>query len=127
MNTEPSGAIVNGQCTTVDGCSVKIVNITGGRYFIRVLAMYKPVSLTVKATDAADAVKNLVGAQTLVDATGKAADVARRIQVAIPRENSDLPDYAVASMDTLCKKFLALPKGVIDDGGSDAACDVVQP
>ena len=127
MNAEPSGAIVNGQCNAAAGCAVKIVNVPGGTYYVRVLSMYKPVSLIVTATDATNAAKNLVGAQTLVDATGKAADVARRIQVTIPRENSDLPDYVVATMDSLCKKFLALPSGVVNDGGGDAACNVVQP
>ena len=128
MNADQSGAIVNGHCTAAGGCNVTVTNVPGGTYFVRVLSYYKPVALEVTAKDATNASKNFVEAQTLVDVTGAAADVSRRIQVTIPRQNYDISDYAIASMETLCKKFVALPPpfSVTDEIG-DPACKVLQP
>jgi hypothetical protein len=48
-------------------------------------------------------VLNLKGAQTLVDSTGKAQDVLRRIQVRIPTNNGyDIPDGTHAD---ICKQY----------------------
>lgn len=70
--------------------------------------MYNPVNVTISGTSGGGPV-NIKGAQVLVDATGKAADIKRRIQVRVPNQDIDLPDYVLASMDTLCKKFVLLP------------------
>lgn len=124
-----SGEIVNGQCAGVGdaaNCSVIINGLSGNYSYVRVIALYRPVSLTVTAASGATPVTDLKNAQTQVDATGKAADVIRRIQVRLPRQDVDLPDYTLSSMDSLCKKFLVLPDGVFSDGGSDASCNISQ-
>jgi hypothetical protein len=51
------------------------------------------------------------GAQAVIDSTGKAQDVLRRIQVHVPltpsSENS-LSDYALQSSEALCKRFIVM-------------------
>ena len=121
--TEPSGAIVSGNCvanTTPNDCSVTIGNINTARSYVRIMSMYNPIKVSVKAT-AGGAGVNLTGAQALVDATGKANDVLRRIQVRVPHENVDVPDYALASMDTLCKRFAVAD--IVKDDNSGGAPD----
>ena len=116
---EPSGAIVSGNCvanTVPNDCSVTISNINTARSYVRIMSMYNPIKVSVKAT-AANVGVNLTGAQALVDATGKASDVLRRIQVRVPHENVDVPDYALASMDTLCKRFAVADTVISDNSG----------
>jgi Tfp pilus assembly protein PilX len=126
-----SGAILDGKCSNGTGsntshvCNVIINGLGGiaGPIYVRVLAMYNPVKLTITGTDASGPI-GLSGAQTLVDSTGKAADVLRRIQVRVPFQDADLPDYAIASMDSLCKKFVANPDGsVVSEALGDLTCD----
>lgn len=54
----------------------------------------------------------LKGAQIKVDSTGKAQDVLRRIQVRLPLNatgsQNQLPDNALQSTDSICKRFSAM-------------------
>jgi len=129
-----SGDILDGNCSngavvnTSHVCSVTINGLAAmsaaGPIYVRVLAMYNPVKLTITGKDGAGAVAGLSGAQTLVDATGKAADVQRRIQVRVPFQDADLPDYAIASMDSFCKKFTASADGTAtSEVPADPTCD----
>ena len=127
-STTQSGAVINGQCST--GASPHYCNVTvndinapsplGGiipsKVYVRMRAIYNPVNVTISAADIKGPVK-IRGAQVLIDSTGRAADVSRRIQVRIPQQDIDLPDFTIASMDTLCKKYVlfAGTSGVIAD------------
>ena len=52
----------------------------------------------------------LVGAQSLVDSTGRSQDVLKRIQVRIPDQNSvDYPGFSLASMSGICKQIIVYP------------------
>jgi len=91
-------------------CSLTIGGAAGGLgqnfYYMRLSTIYKDVSLQISATNSAGAVQ-LAGAQIVVDATGKAQDVLRRIQVRIPQTTSQsaLPDNAMQSSEAVCKRF----------------------
>lgn len=77
------------------------------QYYMRVSSIYKDVSLQITATNGASPV-SLANAQGLIDATGKAEDVLRRVQVRIPLTGSStnlLSDYAIQSGEALCKRF----------------------
>jgi len=116
-----SGAIVNGACGPASSgdaakCNVQITGLPGVKSYVRLISVYNPVSVSIKATNSAGVpVNDLKDAQTDVDATGMAGDVVRRINVRIPRQSTDLPDFAIASMDSLCKKFLVRPDRVYDN------------
>lgn len=124
-----SGAIVRSTCDTISGKCSATINGLGGSYYARTAAYYRDVKLTVSATSAAGSpVTKLINGQVVIDATGKASDVTRRIQARVDPSNNAVPDFALASMDSLCKIFSITPDGsggdrVNDPGGTpDAAC-----
>lgn len=81
------------------------------QYFMRISSIYKNVSLQVAAFDAANNQLALRDAQAVIDATGKAQDVLRRIQVHVPLTASSqnlLSDYVMQSTDSICKRFVVM-------------------
>lgn len=96
------------------------------QYYLRVNSIYKNVSLQITAHDAINAGGNalrLQGAQAVIDSTGKAEDILRRIQVRIPTTASSanlLSDYALQSSEAICKRF-----SVMDGFFDSTAGDVV--
>lgn len=99
---------VGAQCNNTN-CSISITSLTAGSYYMRVSSQYKNVSLQLSAIDSGNAV-GLVGAQALIDSTGKAQDVLRRIQVHAPLSASgtsknQMSDYAIWTNESLCKRF----------------------
>jgi hypothetical protein len=54
---------------------------------------------------------NISGAQTLIDSTGKAQDVLRRIQVRVSTHDSyDIPS-GTAAAGSICKQISVAPEG----------------
>lgn len=101
-------------------CSLSI-NLPGSSssYYMRISSLYKNVSLEVTGRNAGGAV-NLTGAQALIDSTGKAQDVLRRVQVRIPLSDTSknkLPDYAIQSTDSVCKRFSVMQGRFDNDSG----------
>jgi type II secretory pathway pseudopilin PulG len=95
------------------------------QYYMRVSSIYKDVSLQVAASDGGDPV-GLQGAQAVVDATGKAQDVLRRIQVRVPlvpTSSNLLSDYAVQSTEAICKRFSVM-NGFFNSEANDAVSGV---
>jgi len=95
------------QCTNTS-CILTITGLNSSQYHMRISAVYKGMSLLVSATDSTGASLSLSGAQAIIDATGKAQDVLRRIQVHVPLTASSqnlLSDYALQSNDSFCKRF----------------------
>jgi len=89
-------------------CDLQITGLTNAHYYLRISSIYKPVALEITGTDTLGAPVNFVGAQAIIDATGKAQDVLRRIQVRVPLAGSvsnQMGDYGVQSTDAICKRF----------------------
>ncbi len=94
------------QCNNTD-CHVAITGLNANTYYMRVSSLYKDSSLKITATDSLGNTLALKDAQALVDSTGKAQDVLRRIQVRVPltsRRNQE-SDYAIQTTDPICKRF----------------------
>lgn len=86
-------------------CAIRLNGLTEGEYYLRISTLYKNTTVDIKAYSGATPVQ-LVGAQVLIDATGKAQDVVRRIQVHVPLVgNGTHSDYGVETTNTLCKYF----------------------
>lgn len=110
------GVIVNSQCNTANNstsypryCNVDITGLNGSHYFIRLKSFYRNSAVTVTAFNGPNVV-SIRGGQAKVDATGKAADVLRRIQVRLPiRGSFELPENAVEVGDSLCKRLDVAP------------------
>jgi len=111
INYPQQGAIVPANCTggSTPVCTASIGNLGGMNYVMRVRSMYKSNSLTISAVNAGGGALQLTGAQAVIDSTGKANDVLRRVvvHVKLPTNTDGVPDYAIQSKDTICKRFYA--------------------
>ncbi|GAC1387769.1 MAG: hypothetical protein NVS1B7_2710 [Candidatus Saccharimonadales bacterium] len=93
-------------------------------YFLRMRSIYVSSSVTVTAYDSSNNPVPLIGAQVLIDATGKANDILRRQAVRVPVENpGPFPDFSAFSAQSLCKQLTvnAVPGYVSGSGGP--GCD----
>ena len=113
------GAFVSGECNSQNTagnyprfCNATITNAPAD-FYLRLKAVYKPVAVTVQALDGS-VPQAISGAQAVVDATGKAQDVLRRIQVRVPLQPSFVyPEFAVESANSICKRMSVWPGGAI--------------
>lgn len=106
--TPGGGKNLLGVICSQTNCSVTIDELTESQYHLRISSLYKDVSLQITATNGVGATVNLEGAQAVIDATGKAQDVLRRIQVRMPLTGSSsnlLSDFAIQSTEAICKRF----------------------
>lgn len=99
---------------TANNCTLTIVGLNSNTYFMRVSSIYHDASnLIVTPSDAAGTALQTTSAQALIDSTGKAQDVLRRIQVRIPYNGSSsdnqLPMNGLGSTDSICKRFSIMP------------------
>ena len=125
-----SGAIGQGGCSsgsTPKYCHVNIsLSAAVPEVFLQLKSIYGSSKVTVIARDSSSSQLELKGAQTLVDATGKATDVLRRIQVRVPSTSSyDYPPSAVYSVQGVCKRLNVIPgvSGTSVAAGSPAICN----
>jgi hypothetical protein len=103
-----------------------------GPLYMRVQSYYNPVRTEFTVTG----VDELVGGQILIDVTGKANGVFRRLQVSVPAVPGASylggihNPYALLTADSLCKRLIAAPQSggvggsTVVGGGGDAACDI---
>ncbi len=114
FDTQPSaqGQIISGGCMAA-GCSATIGGISGSvsdHYLVRIINYYDTSELYIAdAKDSAGNPLNFVDAQATIDATGKARNVLKRLQVAVPiNQPYNLPDYALEAQN-LCKRLDTRP------------------
>lgn len=119
------GEIVSGKCITSNTprhCKA-IIDLTGApsgstKYLMRLRAIYKSSAVTITAYNGTNQL-SLTGAQAVIDSTGKANDVLRRVQVRVPRHTSyNYPEYVLDSSDSICKQLSVYPGG----GSTSADC-----
>jgi len=127
-STANGNDLIAGSCTNA-GCTLTVTGLSANQYYARLMSSYEAVSVQVSATTAAGAA-NLSGAQILIDATGKAQDVLRRIQVRVspgPNSTTQLPDYALESTTSICKRFAVMQNyfsnnATTTDGAGNQLC-----
>lgn len=105
---ENNGTIVSGRCSASNTPRKCMSIITGvpNDFYLRLKAIYHNVSVTITAKDASGADVPLAGAQAVVDATGKAQDTVRRIQVRVPlMTDYYFPEFGIESGSTICKRL----------------------
>lgn len=118
------GNFASGRCFATNtplACNVLVTGLNSSDFYIRMKALYKPVRVYILAVDASNAPVKLQGAQAVVDATGRAQDVVRRIQVRVPLSPGYyFPEFGIESGNTICKRLTAYPGGasVISPPGS---------
>ena len=107
-NGDNAPPIIPVQCGGNDqfACSVTLglgTNI-GKTSFLRITPVYKATTFQVKLTGAGNPLFD--GVQPIVDSTGRANDLFRRVQARVRLQNQVLyPEYAVDVDNSLCKDF----------------------
>jgi hypothetical protein len=120
---QPGAANTNakvGMSCTAASCKLMINFLAHNAYYLRVSSLYRDVSMTLRARDPSFNYVGLQNVQAAIDATGRAQDVLRRVKVNVPLRASSqnqLPDYAIQSTDSLCKRF-AVMDGYFDSQAS---------
>lgn len=105
---------------TYGSCLITVTNLNGDdEFMLRLSSLYRTSNVEIRAYQNAGSPLELVGTQAIIDATGKAQDVLRRIQVRMPliASNVPLPGSALQSSGSICKRFNSAPGifGVADD------------
>lgn len=117
------GQIVNVNCGGGSGCSFTMNGLNQNRYYARIRSIYNNVeTLNITATTSDGSQFEFRDAQTLVDATGRANDVLRRIEVRLSNEpDYPWPEYVVHGTDGICKTLRYYPN-VPNSFVSDSDC-----
>ncbi len=95
-------------------CNTDITGVGHRDFFVRLKAVYRPVAVTITALDEHDDSLPIDGAQAIIDSTGKAADVLRRVRVRVPLGSTSyyFPEFAIESANTICKRIRIAGSGV---------------
>jgi len=105
-NFGSEGNKVIGVTCSDTSCKLTVSGLTDSEYYMRLISLYQDSSMTITSS------LGLKGAQVKIDSTGKAQDVLRRIQVRLPLNTTgsqnQLPDNALQSTDSVCKRFSAM-------------------
>lgn len=138
------GVFVDGNCNTGNPappknlknfCNVTITGLDGAlsssnTFYIRLKSLYRSSKISVSGITNDGQTARLVNEQAVVDSTGKASDVLRRIQVRVPLSTAfNRPEFAIETVDSLCKRLQVWPGGADVDvpavaGGTPAACQL---
>jgi hypothetical protein len=94
--------------------------------YVKITPHYETADIEVCSPVCGDASEQLIGAQWVVDSTGRAADVLKRLQVRLSAEtfstDRPVPGNAIHTAQTICKRF-EIGDGVYQDYESSiAAC-----
>ncbi len=99
-------------CQTVVANLLPVVNFggpgTANAYYLRLTAVYKPLRIFIQATDNSPLPKTLAisNAEGVIDITGTANDIVRRVQVRAPLQDDGYQlDFGLQSMESICKLF----------------------
>ncbi|MDB5184304.1 MAG: hypothetical protein JWN38_112 [Candidatus Saccharibacteria bacterium] len=108
-----AGKIYNGNCTNAKApyyCSYSITGLTESSYLLRLNSLYNNSSVKIEAYGVSGAQLRIIGAQTMVDSTGNARGVLKRLQVRVPNQKTVLyPQYGLETLSGICKKLTVTP------------------
>lgn len=137
FGSDPNGEVLTGSCNVNNTstpnnwprqCRIIIDNLSG-EYYLKLLAAYDPVHVTVEAWNGTGGQFPFAGAQVQIDSTGRANDVVRRIKVFKPlRSSPDVPDYVLDIGDDLCKRLETEPANTtVSNPSGIASCNISYP
>lgn len=112
------GQIIGGSCSS-GKCSVDINSITAANsVLINFINIYDKSNVVITAYDTSGTKLALEGAQAVVDVTGKAQDVLKRLQVRVPLGGQpNLPNYAIEAQN-ICKRMVVAPVSADNPNGT---------
>lgn len=124
IGTSKQGVSWRGGCTGgVSGqCSITINNINQNKFLLHLRSIYNhnSVEITGKTVGGNDILfKN---AQLMIDSTGRASDILKRVQVRVPLNNYGngiYPEFAIQTSNAVCKLQQIIPTGFAGASSSD--------
>ena len=122
-NPTQSTFVVQASCSAAD-CHATLNGVADGAYFVRLSSVYADAGKVIISCGPGCTIS---GSQILVDVTGKAQDVLRRVQVRVPvnANGIPLPINALQSEAGICKRFGSTGSGasaIPDWNASPALC-----
>ncbi|HVV66695.1 MAG TPA: PilX N-terminal domain-containing pilus assembly protein [Candidatus Saccharimonadales bacterium] len=129
-NTSQQGGITSGGCinsTTRYTCSATISGLPSApEYLVRAIPHYDSTNISINGHSGASVV-DFINGQALVDVTGKAQQVLKRIQVRVPIGPSyTLPKDAI-EVGSTCKRFQTQPNQTIFDSSLGSSSCTLDP
>lgn len=113
-----------GGCTANGECSFTIDNIYRNKLILHLRSIYKSNTVTINGEvfNGGSIEKiEFKDAQMMVDSTGRATDVIRRIQVRVPiseySKRVNVPENALQTSDDICKLLNVLPNNISNPCG----------
>lgn len=112
------GLVVEGNCKLANSpkkCKavLKMDTDQGSTFFLKLASIYTSADVEIRAFDASGIQLNFQGAQAVIDATGKAQDVLRRVQAVVPLASSWSADnFGIRSNSGICKQYEVASSGV---------------
>ena len=90
---------------------------TSKSYMLRLQSFYNPTRVRIQGLDAAGVAMKLKNGQAVVDSTGKANDVFRRIRVRLPLNAvaGMHESFGLLSGDSICKRLITAPNNTEPD------------
>ena len=101
-------------------CSVEVTNLRGGHnnlaYTLQITSIYRSTRLKITMYDQGGNVLGFEGVQAVIDVTGRAADLFRRIKTVVNLENDAIvPASALTVADDICKLIVDRGNGFEDN------------
>lgn len=119
-----SGGIVDGSCNPGSRprpCNVNIAGLNQQNYLLDLRSVYRKTKVTISAYDTLGSRIKIRNAQTLIDSTGKAQDVLKRVQVRIPTRTEYFhSDFSLQTAGDICKQLRLTP-----DSGSNTCQPII--
>jgi hypothetical protein len=116
------GRIIPANCTSGTSadyeCRIIIDGVIAGQdvFYAKIKSLYNDVNVRITANDGSGAPLAFSYAQAVVDSTGRANDVFRRLQVRIPLYNNfDYPQATLQTVEDICKLYQVQATRVVDD------------
>ncbi len=95
------------------------------RYYSRIKSIYNDADLRIEGESTANGTATTMeffGAQVIVDATGRANDVVRRIKVQIGNPQYPIAEFVEQGLDGICKDITIAPPSAISSGEANDGC-----
>lgn len=117
-------------------CRVSITGLTSDAsisgYYIRLRAVYKPLSISISGSTNLQPVARFINAQAEIDATGRSQDLLRRIRVRVAISSVlDNTDFVLQTAGDICKRLLVEPNltntDILSSDSAFPECDPSQP
>jgi hypothetical protein len=124
--TDQNGKIINASCTGPNEAKCK-ATITGvpaaDRYLIHFTNYYDAVNVRVNAQDHLGQPVGFSGGQVVIDSTGRARDVLKRLQVHMPLDPKAATPNDPVDGQSICKRFTTYPNSNPVPDPSISACN----